>query len=60
MLTTAGVTAFTMGEKLWANCGGTPAAVLTVAAGGVNTSAAPRNAPANPLPKRKFILAFMT
>jgi hypothetical protein len=59
MLTTAGVTALTMEENPWANCGGTPAAMPTVVAGGIRISAAPMNAPASPLPTTKFTLAFM-
>jgi len=58
MFTTAGVTAFTMGEKPWDSWGGTAAAVLSGNVGGANTSTA-ITAPASPLPTRKLSLAFI-
>jgi hypothetical protein len=59
MLTTAGVTAFTMPENPWANCGGTPAAVLELIAGGRRTSAADRDATATAPPITRFNCAFI-
>jgi len=58
MFTTAGVTAFTMGEKLWDSWGGTAAAVLSGNVGGANTSTA-ITTPASPLPIRKLNFAFI-
>jgi hypothetical protein len=59
MLTTAGVTALTMEENPWANCGGTPAAVPTVVAGGIRISAAVATAPSSPLLTTKLSFDFM-
>src|SRR5947208_5203552 len=59
MLTTAGVTAFTMLENPSTSCGGTLAASVSAAAGGENVQAAARSAPSRPLPLTTPNFAFM-
>src|SRR6266568_5644476 len=59
MLTTAGVTAFTMLENPSTSCGGTLAASVSAVAGGENVQAAARSAPSRPLPLTTPNFAFM-